>query len=183
MLSPGTALAGTPEQSIGLSANEARMTLKQLLESMADLEARIAVIYERFATEFRGVADVSDLWDSMSREEVQHAELLTRTAATASDAAATAHMLGEITKLQQVLIAYEREQRRIVTLQGALRLTADLEDAEATYLHGALSADPSVAALATDPALQHRLHRVLEHAIDLFGTPALKERLAQHSSD
>ena len=154
------------------------MTSKRLLEIMADLESRIAVIYERFAAEFRGVADVSDLWDSMSREELHHADLLSRAAGAAGNVAPDAAMTGHVHALEQVVTQFEGDQRPIVSLQEALRLTADLEEAEAAHLHAALSTDERLRPLADDSAMQHRLRGVLEHAIRLFGTPALQQRLA-----
>ena len=156
------------------------MSIKQLLETMADLESRIAVIYERFATEFRGVADISDLWDSMSREELHHADLLSHAAGAATGASTGTGMAGHVHKLEELVAQYERDQRQIVSLQEALRLTADIEEAEAAYLHGALSMDDGVSALAETPAMHHRLRGLLEHAIRLFGTPALQQRVAWH---
>lgn len=159
------------------------MTLKQVLEAMADAESRIAVMYERFATEFRGVSDVSDLWDSLRREELHHAELLTAAAAAATDRPAGALMLERLHALQDRLVRYERAQQHVVSLQQALEFTADVEEAEAEYVHGVLNAaadvrDASIRALTQDPAMGHRLHHLLEHAIELFGTPALRQRLA-----
>ncbi len=158
------------------------MTLKELLEALADAEARIAVMYERFATEFRGVSDVSDLWDSLRREELRHAELLTEAAAVVSDRPAGALLLERLRTLQEQLLQYERGQRHVVSLQQALEFTADVEEAEAEYVHGALSTavdtgEVGLRALA-EPGMGHHLHHLLEHALDLFGTPALRKRLA-----
>jgi hypothetical protein len=152
------------------------MNAKQWLEAMADLEARIAKIYERFATEFRKVADVGDLWASMGREELHHAELLSHAAGTVPEA--TVAVPDHIAKLEARVAQIEREVAHAVELQDALRVTADLEEAEAEHVHGALATLGDWAArLAAEPAMQHRLGGVLEHAIRQFGTPALHRRL------
>jgi hypothetical protein len=154
------------------------MNAKQCLEEMAELESRIAVIYERFATEFRNVADVDDLWDSMSREELQHADLLSRAASTANDLAVAPTAVAHLHALRTVLMQYAERQTTIVHLQDALRVTAEIEEAEVQHLHAVIPGlGPSAAALSDDPAMQHRLRPLLEHAIQLFGTPALRERL------
>lgn len=160
------------------------MTSKQLLETFAELESRIAMLYERFAAEFREVADVGDLWASMGREELHHADVLAHAASTA-EGLPDAALLDHLRQLEAVVARYERDLARIVRLQDALRATADLEDAEADHVHAALqtSATP-LRSLAEDPRMQHRLHRVLEHAIQLFGTPALQHDVAgQHSHE
>ncbi len=159
------------------------MTLRELLEALADAEARIAVMYERFATEFRGVSDVSDLWDSLRREEIHHAEVLTNAAAKVPDRPAGPEMLERLRALQERLVQYERSQQHVVSLQEALEFTADVEEAEAEYVHGALSSTTdtngaTLSALIQEPTLGHRLHHLLEHALELFGTPALRQRLA-----
>jgi hypothetical protein len=151
------------------------MNAKQWLESMADLEARIAKIYERFATEFRKVADVGDLWASMGREEMHHAEVLSHAAGNAPEVAAAPD---HIAKLEARVAQIERDVARPVELQDALRVTVDLEEAETEHMHGALATLGDWARrLAADPALQHRRGGVLEHAIRQFGTPALHRRL------
>ncbi len=159
------------------------MTLKELLEALADAEARIAVMYERLATEFRGVSDVSDLWDSLRREELRHAELLTAAAANVGEQTAATPLLERLRALQERLVQYERSQQHVVSLQQALEFTADVEEAEAEYVHGALrvaanAGDPGLRALAQEPMMGHHLHHLLDHAIELFGTPALRQRLA-----
>ncbi len=154
------------------------MNLKELLEAMSELEARIAVIYEHFATTFRDAADVGDLWVSMSREELQHAELLSHEAGTVGDMVVRPEWNEAVQKLQGIVAQCEREQQRIGTLQGALGMTADLEDAEAEHLHGVLSRlGGSPGAWADNPAMQHQLRGLLEHAVRVFGTPALQSRL------
>jgi hypothetical protein len=155
------------------------MNAQQLLEEMADLESRIAVIYERFASEFRDASDVSDLWASMSREELQHADLLSRAAAGVHGVAVTPSLAEHVRRLQAVVVRYEGEQANIVQLQDALRATADLEEAEAEHLHGHLDRLGDAArALVENPAMRHRLRNVLDHAMELFGTPALRGRVA-----
>ena len=157
------------------------MNAEQLVEKMADVEARIAVIYERFVTQFRAALYVSDLWDNMSREELHHADLLSRTANAAGTIAADPALEEHIRKLEAVVLQYEGEQEKIVHLQDALEATAHLEEAENEHLHAALSGlGAATRALAADPALQHRTRRLLDHAIQLYGTPALRERLAWH---
>jgi hypothetical protein len=155
------------------------MNAKQLLETMADLEARIAKIYERFATEFHEVADVGDLWMSMGREEVHHAERLSLAAGTAPAATLPPALLEHIGKLEAAVVEAEREVARTVGLQEALRLTADLEEAEAEHLHAPMgSLGEWVRRVVDDPAMQHRQRPLLEHAIRLFGTPEVQQRLA-----
>ena len=154
------------------------MTAKQMLEEMASLESRIATIYERFATRFHDAADVGDLWASMGREELQHADLLSRAAGRAGDAPATAETRQRVAKLEQVVTRYEQDQPRIEHLQDALRATADLEEAEGE-LHAALQElGPATRSLGADPAMQHRLRGLLDRAIQLYGTPELQQRLA-----
>ena len=156
------------------------MTARQLLEEMADLESRIAVIYERFAAQFRAAADVSDLWASMSREELHHADLLSRAAGHAGPDPVDLALVDAIGKLQAVVLRHEDEQARIVELQAALQVTADLEEAEDEHLHAHLSQlGTAASALAENPAMQHRLRGVLEYAIKVFGTPALQQRVAR----
>lgn len=155
------------------------MNAKQLLETMADLEARIAKVYERFATEFHEVADVGDLWISMAREEVHHAERLSLAAGPAPAAALPPALLSHIGKLEAAVVDAERNVARTVGLQEALRLTADLEEAEAEHLHTPLgSLGEWARAVADDPVMQHRQRPLLEHAIRLFGTPEVQQRLA-----
>jgi len=155
------------------------MNAQELLEDMADLESRIAVIYERFASEFRAASDVSDLWASMSREELQHADLLSRASAGAHGLAVNESLAEHVSRLQAVVVRYEGEQANIVTLQDALQATADLEEAEAEHLHAHLERlGDAGRALVDNPAMRHRLRNVLDHAMELFGTPALRERVA-----
>jgi hypothetical protein len=155
------------------------MDAKQLLEQMADLEARIAVIYERFASQFRGAGDVGDLWVSMGREELHHADLLSRAAGSVGEAAVDPSVVEHLGKLQELVTHWEGRQAELAHLQDALRVTADLEEAEAEHLHAMLHTLPTpIRSLADSPAMQHRSRGVLEHAIELFGTPALQERWA-----
>jgi hypothetical protein len=154
------------------------MNGKQLLEVMSDLESRIAVIYERFGTKFKDLADVSGLWASMGREELHHADLLSRAAGAAEDTMVGTEIADCINKLQGVVGNCERDQARATGLQQALGMTADLEEAEAEYLHEVLKTLAGTAALANDPALQHRHRKQLEQAVRLFGTPALQRRVA-----
>jgi hypothetical protein len=155
------------------------MTAKELLETMADLEARIAKIYERFATEFRQVADIGDLWASMGREESHHADHLSLAASTAPPTAVAATVVEQIGGLEAAVAQAEREVAGTVQLQEALRLTADLEEAEAAHLHAPLASLGDWArTLVDDPVMQHRQRRLLEHAIQVFGTPAIQQRLA-----
>jgi hypothetical protein len=155
------------------------MTAKELLEIMAEFEARIAQIYERFATEFREVCDVGDLWVSMGREELHHAEQLSLAAGTAPATPVPAEMADHLASLEAAVVQYEQEVAHVVQLQDALRVTADLEEAEAEHVHAALPALGDWARkLAQDPAMQHRQRGLLEHAIRLFGTPAVQARLA-----
>ena len=77
---------------------------------------------------------------------------------------------------------YESEQIKIVQLQDALEATVDLEEAEEDHLHAHLIQLGSAAhALIDRPDMQHRLRGVLEHAVKLFGTPALQQRLIQRA--
>lgn len=155
------------------------MDAKQLLENMAEFESRIGMIYERFATEFREVADVGDLWASMGREELHHADLLAQAAAAGAGVPVTDALVDHLGALEAVVVQHERALAQSIQLQAALQATADLEEAEAAHLHTALEAAGKWAqALAGDPRMQHRMRGVLEHAIRLFGTPALQERLA-----
>lgn len=155
------------------------MNAKHLLEDMADLESRIAVIYERFASQFRGASDVSDLWVSMSREEVQHADLLSHAAGSTRPAAVDPFLIEHVGKLQAVVVRYEGEQAKIVHLQDALEATVHLEEAEEDHLHAHLvQLGDAATALVDSPAMQHRLRGVLEHAVKLFGTHALQQRVA-----
>jgi hypothetical protein len=155
------------------------MDAKQLLEQMADLEARLAVIYERFATQFHGAADVGDLWVSMGREELHHADLLSRAAGSAGATVVDASVVEHLGKLRELVTHWEDRQVELAQLQDALRVTADLEEAEAEHLHSTLHTLPNPArSLADSPAMQHRSRGVLEHAIDQFGTPALQQRWA-----
>jgi hypothetical protein len=77
------------------------------------------------------------------------------------------------------VVEAEREVARTVGLQEALRLTADLEEAEAEHLHAPMgSLGEWVRRVVDDPAMQHRQRPLLEHAIRLFGTPEVQQRLA-----
>jgi truncated hemoglobin YjbI len=155
------------------------MNAKQVLEEMADLESRIAVIYERFAAQFREAADVGDLWVSMSREEVHHADLLSRAAGGTEQMTVNPSVVEHVHKLQSVVVGYEGTQATIVHLQEALAATVDLEEAEADHLHAHLIQLGAAAnTLVDSPAMQHHLRGVLEHAVKLFGTPALQQRVA-----
>lgn len=155
------------------------MNAKQLLEVMADLEARIAKIYDRFATEFREVSDVGDLWVSMGREELHHAEHLSLAAGSAPPVLVPTAVEKHVTHLESAVGQRERELARTVQLQEALQATADLEEAEAEHLHGALTMLGEWAGkLAQDPVMQHRQRGLLEHAIELFGTPEVRARVA-----
>ncbi|MFQ5665940.1 MAG: hypothetical protein ACE5I7_05855 [Candidatus Binatia bacterium] len=155
------------------------MDTKRFLEVMADLEARIAKIYERFATEFHDVADVGDLWVSMGREELHHADHLSLAASAATPDPVAAAMAEHVMSLETVVAQHEREVAHAVPLQEALQVTVELEEAEAAHLHAPLSAMSGWAGrLAQDPVMQHRQHHLLEHAVGLFGTPAVQARLA-----
>ena len=155
------------------------MNAAQLLEVMSDVEARIAQIYERFATEFHDVADIGDLWVSMGREELHHAERLSLVIAQAPSVVAPAPAEEHLRQLQAMLDACEREVAQPVRLQEALRVTVDLEAAEAAHLHAVLGTLGAWAAqLAEAPDMQHRQRHLLEHAVGLFGTPAVQQRLA-----
>lgn len=154
------------------------MDAKHLLEDMADLESRIAVIYERFASQFRDAADVGDLWVSMSREEVHHADLLSHAAGATPHVAVDPSVVEHVGKLQAVVVQYEGEQAKIVQLQEALEATVHLEEAEEDHLHAHLiQLGDTAKALVEEPTMQHRLRGVLEHAVRLFGTPALQQRV------
>lgn len=160
------------------------MDAKQMLEDMADLESRIAVIYERFAAQFREAADVGDLWASMSREEMHHADLLSRAADGTHRMAVDPSVVEHVAKLQAVVVRYEGDQARINHLQDALEATLDLEEAEADHLHAHLIQLGAAAnALVDSPSMQHQLRGVLEHAVKLFGTAALQQRLAARRLD
>ena len=156
------------------------MDAQHWLEEMADLESRIAVIYERFASQFRDAADVSDLWASMSREEVHHADLLSRAAGASGHVAVDPSLVEHVGKLQAAVVRYEGDQAKIVELQDALRATMDLEEAEEDHLHAHLvQLGDAARALLDRPDMQHRLRGVLEHAVKVFGTPALQQRVAR----
>ena len=160
------------------------MHAKQVLEEMGDLESRIAVIYERFAAQFHDAADVGDLWVSMSREEMHHADLLSRAAAGTEHMGVNPEVLEHVAKLQAVIGRYEGEQAKILHLQDALEATVDIEEAEADHLHAHLIQLGAAAnALVDSPMMQHRLRGVLEHTVKLFGTPALQQRLAARRHD
>jgi hypothetical protein len=159
------------------------MNAKQMLEDMADIESRIAVIYERFAAQFREAADVGDLWVSMSREELHHADLLSHAAGDTQQMSVDPAVVEHVRTLQSVVVSYEGKQATILHLQDALAATVDLEEAEADHLHAHLIQLGAAAnALVDSPAMQHHLRGVLEHAVKLFGTPALQRRLTAHSS-
>jgi hypothetical protein len=156
------------------------MDAKRMLEDMADLESRIAMIYERFAAQFHDAADVSDLWASMSREEVHHADLLSHAAGVTGHAPVDPSLVEHVGKLQSVVVRYEGEQVKIVHLQDALEATINLEEAEEDHLHAHLiQLGDAARALVDDPTMQHRLRGVLEHAVKLFGTVALQQRMTQ----
>lgn len=157
----------------------APMTVKQLLERMADIESRIAVIYERFVVRFHDVPDVGTLWESMSREELHHAERLSLAADAADGAAVDATAIQHVETLQLLVAQQEAAQTAVAHLQDALRVTADLEEAEAQHLHATLEHLGGAAGeLAADPAMAHRSRGLIEHVIRLFGGPALQQRLA-----
>jgi len=159
------------------------MDAQHVLEEMADLESRIAVIYERFASQFRDAADVSDLWASMSREEMHHADLLSRAAGGTGNMAVDPAVVGHVSKLQAAVVSYETEQIKIVHLQDALEATVNLEEAEEDHLHAHLiQLGGAAQALVDRPDMQHRLRGVLEHAVKLFGSSALQQRLAQRGA-
>jgi rubrerythrin len=156
------------------------MDAQHTLEEMADLESRIAVIYERFASQFRAAADVSDLWASMSREEMHHADLLSRAAGSTGSMQVDQAVVAHVANLQAVVMRYESEQIKIVHLQDALEATVHLEEAEEAHLHAHLvQLGDAARALIDRPDMQHRLRGVLEHAVKLFGTSALQERLTR----
>jgi hypothetical protein len=155
------------------------MDAKQLLERMADLEARIAVIYGRFVSRFRDVPDVRGLWESMSAEEIHHAELLSLAAGSTSDLTADTSAVDHLARLEDIVGRCEAEQAEVVHLQDALRVTADLEEAEAEHLHAMLSElGAGAAALMNNRTMEHRSRGLLEHTIRIFGTQALQQRLA-----
>lgn len=160
------------------------MDAQHWLEEMADIESRIAVIYERFASQFRDAADVSDLWASMSREEVHHADLLSRAAGGSGHVAVAPSLVEHVGKLQAAVVRYEGDQAKIVELQDALEATMDLEEAEEDHLHAHLvQLGDAAEALVDRPDMQHRLRGVLEHAVKLFGTPELQQRAARRRHD
>ena len=159
------------------------MTAAELLEQFADLESRIAVIYERFSTEFRDTASVGDLWASMGREELHHADRLSRTAGDLANVALGRALVDHLAALQTFVLECERQVSRPIALQEALRITAQLESAEAQHLHDALAAEVWAKALMDDPAMQHRGRALLEHAIRLFGTPQLQPLLSRRFRD
>src|SRR3972149_5858737 len=97
------------------------MDAKRFLETMAEIEARIAAIYERFAAEFHDVSDVGDLWVSMGREELRHAEHLSCAAGAAPESAVPATVAAHVAKLEAVVGQQERELARAVSLQEGLR--------------------------------------------------------------
>ena len=155
------------------------MDAKRLLEQMADLESRIAVIYERFAAQFHEAADVSDLWASMGREEVHHADLLSHAAGGSGHVTVDPALVEHVGKLQAAIVRHEGEQAKINQLQEALEATVDIEEAEEDHLHAHLvQLGDAAKALVDRPDMQHRLRGVLEHAVKLFGTPALQQRVA-----
>ncbi|HVN86504.1 MAG TPA: hypothetical protein VMW17_16845 [Candidatus Binatia bacterium] len=155
------------------------MNAKQLLESMAEIESRIAVIYERFVVRFHDVPDVTTLWESMSREELHHAELLSLAAGAATGAPVDAAAVRHVETLQTFVTQQEAAQPGVAHLQDALRVTADLEEAEAEHLHATLEhLGGAASGLLTNPAMAHRSRDTVEHVIRVFGGPALQERLA-----
>ncbi|MBI3786217.1 MAG: hypothetical protein HY270_22750 [Deltaproteobacteria bacterium] len=157
------------------------MTAAQLLDKMADLESRIALIYERFVTQFRQALAVGDLWQSMGREELHHADLLSRMD-RGSGATMDAQLEDHVRRLEAVVSRCESEQAQIDSLPQALAVTADLEEAEAEHLHNVLNElGPGGRELAANPALQHHTRGLLEYAIELYGDAALRQRLAWKS--
>jgi hypothetical protein len=155
------------------------MTAKQLLETMADLEARIAKIYERFATAFHDVSGAGDLWVSMDDEESHHAARLSLAASTAPPRVAETDVVDHVHRLESIVERSEIQAAHAMHLPDALNLTADIEDAEAEHLHGLLTSLGEWAnSLAQDSVMQHRQRAALEHTIQLFGTPAVRRRLA-----
>ena len=155
------------------------MTAKQLLECMADIESRIAVMYGRFVVHFHDVPDVGALWETMSREELHHAELLSLAADVVDGAAVDATAIEHVETLQLLVAQQEAAQPAVVHLQDALRVTADLEEAEAQHLHATLfHLGGAARELAAHPAMAHRSRDLVEHVIRLFGGPALQQRLA-----
>ena len=157
------------------------MTTAELLDKMADLESRIALIYERFVTQFRQALAVGDLWQSMGREELHHADLLSRLQRDPSRTV-DRDLETHVRQLEAVVSRYEAEQAQIATLPQALMATADIEEAEAQHLHNVLAELGDVGRhLAADPELQHHSRGLLEYAIELYGDAALRQRLAWKS--
>lgn len=155
--------------------------VQQLVETMADVEARIAKIYERFATEFRDVADVGDLWMSMGSEELRHAGQLSTAASQAPDTSVPEEVTDHLAALETIVLQYEQRLARPIHLQEALQATVALEEAEAIHLHASLDTLGEWGqTLARAPAMQHTKRGLLEHAIRLYGTPALQNRLVWH---
>jgi len=107
------------------------MTPAQLLDKMSDLESRIALIYERFVTLFREAVSVGDLWQSMGREELHHADLLARLARGTDVTLEDGRLEEHVRKLAAVVSRCENEQAPVISLPQALAMTADLEEAEA----------------------------------------------------
>jgi hypothetical protein len=155
------------------------MTAKELLETMADLEARIAKIYACFAAAFRDVSGAGELWVSMGDEESHHADRLSLAASSAPPTAAGADVVDHVHRLASIVERGETQAAHAMQLPDALNLTADIEAAEAEHLHGPLTSLGEWAnSLAQDAVMQHRQRATLEHAIQQFGTQAVRRRMA-----
>ncbi len=112
-----------------------RLTIRQVLDTAIELERKTMDLYVAFLKAFPKPEEVRNFWFTMARHEAFHCGALTLVESIVqSDPKAGRTPLRfdptVVARLRSLLVAYQREARRGVSLERALEMTIDLEASE-----------------------------------------------------
>lgn len=110
------------------------MRIHAALDSLIDLEWRVARLYTRFYGRFSELPAVAGIWWEMALDEHEHVGVLTMVKELADPKGKVADIGHRLRPLQAIIKAYERAAAREVTLSEALAMAVRLERSELDQL-------------------------------------------------
>jgi hypothetical protein len=106
------------------------MRIRAALDSLIELEWRVARLYTRFYGRFSDLPAVAGIWWEMALDEHEHVGVLTMVKELAGPERQVANIRERLRPLQATIRACERAANRDVTLSQALAMAVRLERSE-----------------------------------------------------
>lgn len=110
------------------------MRIHAALDSLIELEWRVARLYTRFYRRFCDLPAVAGIWWEMALDEHEHVGVLTMVKELADPKGQVADIRHRLRPLQSAIKSCEREAARDVTLSQALAMAVRLERSELDQL-------------------------------------------------